>query len=387
VNLARLLEAPPTFGYLLAAWLFLVPISIAASQILLAFTAIVWMYLIYRKAIVFPRLPLDWPILFYAAFTLAAAAFSFDPSTSLANSKKLLLFIVPYLVVSGARREKTADKLVLLLILSADVAALYGLWQYFFGNLGDLHHRIRGFMGHYMTFSGLLMGASTLVLARLIFFGRPWPFLAGSLALLYVTLTLTLTRNAWVGVLVAVALLLFLKNRRLVLALPVLVALAFVVVPPDVRSRIDSFFHPDTSGRDRLYMLEAAAAMVEHHPWLGVGLDMVKEVYPIYLVEGAPHVENIHLHNNLAQIAAERGLPCLLAWLWLMVQTLVSAARAYRSALPGSSERARAAGALAFFAASLTAGLFEYNFGDSEFLMLVLFVMALPFVKPQSEAA
>jgi hypothetical protein len=38
-----------------------------------------------------------------------------------------------------------------------------------------------------------------------------------------------------------------------------------------------------------------------------------------------------------------------------------------------------AAGALAVLAAVMAAGLFEYNFGDSEILMFMLMVTALPY--------
>ena len=35
----------------------------------------------------------------------------------------------------------------------------------------------------------------------------------------------------------------------------------------------------------------------------------------------------------------------------------------------------------------VTAGLFEYNFGDSEFLMLFLFLITLPFAASRTAAA
>jgi hypothetical protein len=38
-----------------------------------------------------------------------------------------------------------------------------------------------------------------------------------------------------------------------------------------------------------------------------------------------------------------------------------------------------AAAGLAAMVSMLAAGLFEYNFGDSEFLMLLLFLITLPF--------
>ena len=86
------------------------------------------------------------------------------------------------------------------------------------------------------------------------------------------------------------------------------------------------------------------------------------------------NVTNPHLHNVPLQIAAERGLPALALWGWFIVAVAVDLAR--RLGKPGS--RALAAGGLAAIAAMLAAGLFEYNFGDSEFLMLFLVLVTLP---------
>ncbi len=378
---SEVLGRESTLLVLLGFWLAAVQISIAASQILLGAAVLLWLYQLALGERRLVRLPLDAPILLYTATSLAAAALSFDPATSLANGKKLALFVIPYLVASSLRRTSVADRLVLLLILVADLGALYGIWQYFFGDLGDLNHRIRGFMSHYMTFSGLLMGVGSLALARLLFFGRPVVWLALSLASIHFALALTLTRSAWIGVLAAAALLFFLRDRRLLVALPFLVGAALVLLPRDVRSRIESsVVYPDRSGRDRLYMIGSGMQMIANHPWFGVGLDMVKEVYPIYRIEGAPHLENIHLHNNLSQIAAERGLLALGAWIWLVTQAAVAATRAFRRAGPGSAERGLAAGSLAFLVATLAAGLFEYNFGDSEVLMIFLSIITLPYL-------
>jgi len=45
-----------------------------------------------------------------------------------------------------------------------------------------------------------------------------------------------------------------------------------------------------------------------------------------------------------------------------------------------TADRALVVGALAAVAAFLVSGLFEYNFGDTEVLLVTLAVMALPFV-------
>ena len=46
-----------------------------------------------------------------------------------------------------------------------------------------------------------------------------------------------------------------------------------------------------------------------------------------------------------------------------------------------------AAAGVAAIAAMLSAGLFEYNFGDSEFLMLFLVVVTLPFAAARRDDA
>jgi hypothetical protein len=54
---------------------------------------------------------------------------------------------------------------------------------------------------------------------------------------------------------------------------------------------------------------------------------------------------------------------------------------------PGPRDRMLAAMALASTAGMLAAGLFEYNFGDSEFLMLFLVLITLPFAAARQDDA
>ena len=66
---------------------------------------------------------------------------------------------------------------------------------------------------------------------------------------------------------------------------------------------------------------------------------------------------------------------CGVVWLWCVVATT----RELIGCLGDPISRALAAGGLAAMASMLAAGLFEYNFGDSEFLMLWLVLVTLPF--------
>jgi O-antigen ligase len=93
---------------------------------------------------------------------------------------------------------------------------------------------------------------------------------------------------------------------------------------------------------------------------------------------------NPHLHNVPLQIAVERGLPALAIWLWFVVTLMRDFIRQRRVSVVPSL----AAGGLACVVAMLAAGMFEYNFGDSEFLMLFLVLVTLPYAaEPAGTAA
>src|SRR5262249_7330933 len=153
------------------------------------------------------------------------------------------------------------------------------------------------------------------------------------------------------------------------------VAIFFAVAPARLTARYNSIFDlNDPTNRDRLAMLNEGRHMIRTHPLVGVGPNMVQRVYAEYRDPDAVQQVNPHLHNVPLQIAAERGLPALAIWVWFVIALVVALARRLRS-----GERAfLAAAGLAAVAAMLAAGLFEHNFGDSEFLMLFLILVTLP---------
>jgi len=175
-----------------------------------------------------------------------------------------------------------------------------------------------------------------------------------------------------------------LRAPRLLWVLAGGVALILILRPAAVIERLTV---TDASSRDRIYMWQAGVDMIREKPIFGQGPDMVEKVYPQYRWPGAPNKDAPHLHNNAFQIAAERGLPCLAWWLWWVAAALGDA---YRAARRGDPDRLWGVAALAVLVAIMVAGLFEYNFGDSEILMLVLLVSALPYTlrrEPVSAAA
>jgi O-antigen ligase len=111
----------------------------------------------------------------------------------------------------------------------------------------------------------------------------------------------------------------------------------------------------------------------------GVGPGQVKRVYPDYAAADVANKHRGHLHNTPLQILVERGLLGLAAWSWLFGAFLARGVRAMRQ-VEATRPRALATGAVAAVAGFLVAGLFEHNFGDTEVLLVALFVMAILFV-------
>jgi hypothetical protein len=77
------------------------------------------------------------------------------------------------------------------------------------------------------------------------------------------------------------------------------------------------------------------------------------------------------------QIGAERGLLCLAAFLWLIGAIYVHLVQMLKTS--DEATRWAAVSAISALTGFLVAGLFEYNFGDSEVLLLLLFILSVPY--------
>ena len=349
-------------------------ISIAASQILLAITLGLWVALLVVERERPSAPPFFGALVVYAVLTLVAVAFSLDRGISVVDSKEVLLFLVVPLVYRLARGQR-AQTVATIIVTVGAASAVFGVVQYGILEFDDLGQRPRGTMGHYQTYSGLLVLVIALAWGRLLFDRRERVWSALVMPALLVALAMTQTRGAWVGFGVAVGLLCVIKDLRLVAVLPVLTALFITFAPPQLTDRLYSTFDMENAtNRDRVAMALAGFSMIKDHPLTGVGPDVVKEVYPEYRVPSAVQDDNPHLHNVPLHIAAERGLPALAVWLGFLVMVV----RDLVGRLKAPDTPALAAAALAGVAGMLAAGLFEYNFGDSEFLMLFLVLITLP---------
>jgi len=353
-------------------------ISISASQIFV-FLAIIsfLMFLIREKQkFIFPSF--FWLLIGYAFFSLLSSFFSVNPGMSLADSRELLLFLIVPVVYTGFSRTEDIGLANYVLLASASLSSLYSIFDFFF--LASPGERASGFMGHYMTQAGLLLLFSCLALSKIVFFRQKTRWLwAGALLLSLTALSLTLTRSAWVGLVVAAAIILLLYKPQTLFIIPVLVGLFFLLSPQYMKRRALSIFSLKSySNQQRIQYIKAGFKIIEEFPLLGTGPDTVDMVFqdPKYELSAEAR-RNVHLHNNLIQIAAERGILTLLLWLSFMIWTFISLTRLIRNKSP--SLHLLTGASMAAVAALFSAGLFEYNFADSEITMLFLYLITLPF--------
>ncbi len=360
---------------ILLLFVFALPLSIAVSQILLTVLVGLWVACGAPHALRPPAPAFFRPLAAYAGWTLLVSVpFSLAPATSLVESREVLLFLVAPIVYALAPGERT--RTVISVILAAGVvAAVIGIAQYGLLDYDHLGRRPQGSMGHYMTYAGLLMLIIGAALSRLLFDARSRAWTLAALPALAFALVVTLTRSAWIGAAAGAGLLLVLRDRRLLALAPVALGVFLALAPAQVVSRVYSTFDlGDPTNRDRLAMVTVGAGMLRDHPLTGVGPGLVETAYDEYRPTDAVNETNPHLHNVPLQIAAERGLPALALWGWFIIALTADLARRLRE----PAARPLAAGALAAVTAMLAAGLFEYNFGDSEFLMLLLVLVTLP---------
>ncbi|HEY8549423.1 MAG TPA: O-antigen ligase family protein [Vicinamibacterales bacterium] len=363
-------------GFLAASQL-----SVAPAYIMLAITFACWAAVVkvHHERVHVPTM--FWLLVAYGGVTVLSALRSADPAQSLIDCKQLVLFLIVPVVYRFARGPRALTFATVIISVGA-ISAVIGIAQYGVLHYDNLGKRPQGTLTHYMTYSGVLMLVTCAAAARLLFrkgmagvgADRLWTALV--MPALIVAQALTFTRSAWIGTCAGIATLFVLKDRRLLAALPVGVALLMVLAPAEVTARMYSVFDVnDPSNRDRMAMLQSGVEMVRDHPLTGVGPDMVKTVYHDYRQPWAVNQLNPHLHNVPMHIAAERGLPALVIWIGFIIYLVRDLFRR----LHHSRYPSLAAGGLAAIVAMVCAGQFEYNFGDSEFLMLFLVLITLPY--------
>jgi putative inorganic carbon (HCO3(-)) transporter len=349
--------AAPTLG--LYALLFAIPFSptfgvedagfsISAFEPLALLLILFWiMRGLTRREIFLPREGLFGALVLLLSVLFLAGGGATSYPLAIKETLKWVLLVLAYIFTRVTIRDDRAVRAVLTALFVAGAGqALWGVIQFVLG-IGPPAFAIGGFMRAYGNFgqpnpfAGYLGTILPLALAMVLV---PHPGRFRAVALLAVALTglgilLSLSRGAWLGLAISVAVMLVAWSQRargLVLPFTVMVAIVIVlgmfnILPPILANRItsvtDNFGVFDvrtvtlTSENfavvERMAHWQAGWAMFVDHPFLGVGPGNYPALYPNYYI---PPWEAAlgHAHNYYLNMAAEAGVPGLLALLLVL---------------------------------------------------------------------
>lgn len=247
--------------------------------------------------------------------------------------------------------------------------------------------RASGFYGHYVTYAEMLQLVTSLAFGLFISLRRKlsWHGLLLALAIAGMcgALLLSVTRASLVAFLLSSFLIVLVGAGRraflvaLICALPLMFAGLFLLQ----QKRNVSFLDPkdDSINWRKTVQREGFNLLVKspRHLIVGVGMDSIKRYWRDWgLFENG--IPMGHMHSNLLQLALERGIPALLFWLALLFVYARMLWRLLRGGqVSGWIERGLLLGALGGMAGFFTSGLVHYNFGDSEDVMILYFIMGL----------
>lgn len=332
----------PTFGLEDAAF------SISAFEPLLLLVFLFWLLQgITRRRIMLPREGLFGALALLLVILLFSGSFARSYPLAIKESLKWVLLVLAYVYTRAAvRNDRAVRALLTALFLTGSAEALLGAVQ-FVVPLGPPAFaigpfiRAHGMFGQPNPFAGYLGTILPLALAMTLV-PHPGRFRAVAvLGLLLVSLgiLLSVSRGAWLGLAVSLTIMaLAWSPRARALVVPLLAALVLFVglalagvLPATLASRVTSVVEnfgvfdvrtvtlssENFAVVERMAHWQAGWYMVADYPFLGVGPGNYPTAYEEYYIP--PWRDPLgHAHNYYLNMAAEAGVPGMLALLLVL---------------------------------------------------------------------
>lgn len=268
--------------------------------------------------------------------------------------------------------------------------------------------RAAGFYGHYTTYAEVLQLVMSLAFGLFVALprksSRVGVLLALAVAGMGAALLMTVTRASWLALFVsAIAICcVWLKsahlNRRVLIGALVAASLVVLIVAPVALTMLQQKrnvgFLDRSDGsitwRETVYR-EGFGLFTQNarHFLIGVGMDSIKRHAGEWRLFDNGKLPPGHMHSTPLQLAVERGIFTLLAWLWFMFVYLRTLLRAEKRLANVESagesremwfERGVVLGAFGGAVGFFTSGLVHYNLGDSEVATVFYIIAGLALV-------
>jgi len=373
---------PLAIFFLLLLFFLSSAFSIFLAQVGYFGALMVWCYCLFRKGPCIVE-GTGFGLFFglYMAAELVATLFAYNQAQSLLYmQRRMLLLPIAYLVLSNTSSRAVLISLFSALILSALSVALWGCRDLalHFPEYFRFERRMSEFQ-MYMTAGGMMMISCLMLLPFVLHKRTPsrirW--LASFILIpLGVNLLFTFTRSSWLGF-IAGAVVIGVRRHKIV-ALPVIAAVGLVLLfaSPEILDRMTSTFDPShENNQTRLHMWRTGMRMFADHPVVGIGDIGTEQLWDRY--GEPPWPPEGHLHNNLIMWLVTLGALGFCVLVGLFVRIWLRLWRIENSLKDDWLLGSLALGSLGVMAGFHINGLFEWNFGDAEIIMLVWGIVGL----------
>lgn len=275
-------------------------------------------------------------VLLFAVLAAVSVRNSPNFAASWYNYKVLMpQYVFSYwLVASYIRTGQEVKQAVRTLLYSALCVSLYGLYQYYFGNVllnygwvdpelfPMLQNRVFSTLQNPNILASFLVTALSFAVGGILVDKR-WQVrtvLAIFSAIMAACLILTFSRSAWFALIVSLCLASVIYNYRFLFVLLPTTLLVIFSTKDLILLRFMSIFQGnDSSILLRFALWESTRVMIERHFWTGIGWGAYQFLYPEYdFYINNPTIIIYHAHNMYLNIAAEVGVPALLLFVFLL---------------------------------------------------------------------
>jgi putative inorganic carbon (HCO3(-)) transporter len=355
------------------------PLKLTTSQALIGILVLIWAgrQIIPSQAQGWRRTPLDVPVALFAAATgLTLLGLNGHTQEQLIGLTKALGGFVVFFLATQSLRSRRDVWLVMGAVLATGLiqAVTTALPVVSGEQLVSVYARATGTEIQANLFAGYLVLVIPLVIAVGLGLRHPVAVAAASVAAIVFAIALlaTLSRSGWLGLIVGMGLLGWLLPRRrwhiAAIAASAVLLLLLMGLLASVGDRLapNPLTGPGEMLASRWDVWIQAVVMMAQHPLFGVGVENFVFAYPQY---SGSHLGLNHAHNLLLNIGAERGIPSLILFGYLLVvlfRVLISTWRRSATQLEG----ALVAGLIAAFAAYLVHSLLEVSYYDYKVLLL-----------------
>ncbi|MFB0563088.1 MAG: O-antigen ligase family protein [Candidatus Lokiarchaeia archaeon] len=383
-------------GTFLILFVFWSPISITGTQTAVSFALLFWLVRMFMtKKFGSDRTPLNIPIVAFLVAAAIGVIMAVDFKHSLKGYTTLGWMLIFFLIVNNVKNVTQFKRLVRILIIITTIAGAYGIFQHltridFFGNVKHLHQpiaRSTGFFNSPMTFGNYILLVLPVVIGLSFHSNlrreKRWLQLSG---LFILTATVfSYARAVWLGLIGGLIFMAILRSKRLLLSIlaGIIVCSIFILIFPSSQfaQRAVGTFKSRRSVVVRTEFWEGSLRILKDYPITGLGWEGFRLAYPRYKPAKGRYLV-CHAHNNFVDVAVDSGLLGLGIFIWLLITIYKVSFHIFKE-LDDGYFKGIAWGFLGSLTAFLIAGLSQYNFGDSEVVMLFYFLLAIVMVIPR----